>query len=348
MQVRDLIQDIGTIPLPPVLLFCPGKATPKAKDATFEPALVDEAVKRIVDKYVDPGMQDLAYSVFYADEATAGQIVLEAQTLPFLAERRVILVRNAERYDTMSGEKNSALAPLAAYLERPSDTTLMLIVAAKADKRKRLYKAVDALGGVVECPQLTESQLRQWLADAAGAMGKRLDREAQDELLRRAGAHLSDVSNALRVVSGFVGGADRIRAADVVAACADVAEESVWTLTDAIAGADPNRALRALHQLLDYGKSPEEIMGLINWMLETAYRTSPASAKPPGSPFIANKMRPLLDRLGLEKLKAAFGMCTRTHFMIRSTGVDRNLALELLVIKLAHASRDARATARRA
>jgi DNA polymerase-3 subunit delta len=331
--VRDLLGNIGKAPLPPVLLFCPGKA-PFGKEP-FEPVLVDEAVKRIVDKYVEPGMHDLAYSVFYADETSAGQITLEAQTLPFLAERRVILVRNAERYDAMSGEKNSPLSPLIAYLENPSESTLMLIVAAKADKRKKLFKAVSALNGIVECPQLDDRELEAWLRDAAHGLGKRIDGKAIGELTQRAGGRLSDVQNALRVVAGYVGVADQIRAEDVVAACADVAEESVWALTDAIAASDTPKALHTLHQLIDLGKSPDEIMGLINWLLESAYQASPASGKPLKSSFVAKKVTPLLDKLGLEKLKSAFALCTNTHFMIRSTGVDKDLALELLVIKLA-------------
>lgn len=347
MLVRELLDNIGKAPLPNVLLFCPGKA-PFGKEP-FEPLLVDEAVKRIVDRYVEPGMHDLAYSVFYADETSVGQIVLEAQTLPFLAERRVILLRNAERYDAMSGEKNSPLAPLIAYLENPSDSTLLLIVATKADKRKKLFKAVQALGGIVESPQLDDAQLNAWVRDAAHGLGKRIDTAAIGELTQRAGGRLSDVQNALRVVAGYVGNEDLIRSEDVIAACADVAEESIWNLTDAIAASDTPRALHALHQLIDLGKSPDEIMGLINWLLESAYHASPVSAKPLKSAFVAKKVSPLLNKLGIEKLKTAFSLCTNTHFMIRSTGVDKDLALELLVIKLAAGRRPAptRAAARR-
>jgi len=70
--------------------------------------------------------------------------------------------------------------------------------------------------------------------------GKKIEYAATSEIVRRSGLHLSDVNNALNVVVSFVGDSPVIREQDVVKACADVAEEEVWTLTDAI-----GRATRA-------------------------------------------------------------------------------------------------------
>ena len=68
------------------------------------------------------------------------------------------------------------------------------------------------------------------------------------ELLDRAGNRLSDVNNALMLALNFSGDRDTVAADDVRSACADVAEETVWALTDAIAGKKVNVALHALHQ----------------------------------------------------------------------------------------------------
>jgi len=119
-----------------------------------------------------------------------------------------------------------------------------------------------------------------------------------------------------------------------VVACADVAEESVWALTDAISESDPDKALRVLYDLLDLGKGPDDIIGLINWLLENAYRACPETQAENKSRFVNDKAMPLVRKWGLKKVMAACELCTDTHFMIRSTGVDQKLALELLVIKL--------------
>jgi len=333
IPVRSLIDLIGTAPLPPVLLFGPGTA-PFQKEP-FEPLLADRAVERIVETHVDPSLHDLAYTAYYADETPVAEIVAEAQTLPFLAERRVVLVRNAERYVAMSGDRHSPLAPLIEYLKAPNESTLLLFVAAKIDKRKKFYKACKDAGVIVECPQLDDRDLEAWVNAETTQRGKAIERDAAQELVQRAGSRLSDVNNAVSLVAAYVGDAPVIRTEDVVAACADVAEETVWALTDAIAVSDPDKALRSLHQLLDLNKSPDEIMGLINWLLESAYRAAPESSVSLQSKFVERKVLPLAQKLGVAKLKDAFALCTDTHFMIRSTGVDKDLALELLVIKLA-------------
>jgi len=332
MHVRELFERIGQQPLPPVLLFCPGTA-PFQKE-TYEPYLADQAVQRIVDTHVDPGMHDLVYRVFYADEAPIGEIVLESKTMPFLADRRVVVVRNAESYETMSGERGSPLAPLIEYLKTPSETTLLLLITSHVDKRKKFYKACKAAGDVVECPKLDGTEMEAWIRAEARRLNKDINRAAIQELVARAGNRLSDVNNAVSLVAGYVGESASIRVEDVVAACADVAEESIWALTDAIAVSAPEKALRALHELLDCGKSPDEIMRLINWLLESAYRASPATSLTVKSSFVERKVLPLAEKLGVAKLKDAFALCTDTHFLLRSTGVDRDLALELLVIKL--------------
>jgi DNA polymerase III subunit delta len=314
------------------LLFAPGKA-PFQKEA-WEPQLAERAVEQIIDTHVDPSMRDMALGVFYADEAKIADIVLEAQTLPFLVERRVIVVRNADRYNTMSGEKKSPLYPLISYLEDPSESTLLILITNKIDKRKKFYKACLKAGAVVECPQLDDGALNQWIRAEISKLNKEIDGSAINELIHRGGSRLGDINNAIGLVCTYVGDAPQVTQDDVVAACADVAEETVWALTDAIAASNPEKALSTLFQLSDLGKSPDEIMGLINWLLDSAYRAMPETDAPLKSSFVGKKVMPLARKLGLAKLKRAFALCTETHLAIRSTGTNQMLALELLVIKL--------------
>jgi len=330
VNAQEFIEQVGRSDPAQVHLFCPAKP-PRARLATFEPLLADRAVQRVIDTYVDPSMKDLCYTTFHAEEAKPGEIVLEAQTLPFLAERRVILVRNAERY-----QSEAAAGPLIAYIQSPNDTTVLLLITAQLDKRTKLYKACDKSGVIVECPELSERELEEWARGLVAQQGKTIDRPAVRELVGRAGSRLSDVENAVTLVTGYVGEAERVSEEDVRAACADVAEEEVWALTDAIAASRTGPALVALRKLMDLGKREDDLMGIINWLLKNAYAVASAGAGSSGlSPFVARKMAPLADKLGVNKLRDAFALCTDTHFMMRTTGVDSALALELLVIKLA-------------
>jgi DNA polymerase-3 subunit delta len=330
VTVSEFLEQSGSEPPANVYLFCPAKVS-GMKGSSFEPFLAEQAVERLVNSLVDPTMKDLAYATFYADEVREQEVVMEAQTLPFLVERRVVLVRGAERYQTETAGK-----ALLAYLENPSESTVLILLASTIDRRTKFFKQCGKVGVVVECPELNEREAAHWVRQEAVARGKSVDSAAVTALVERSGTHLSDLNNALNVLIGYVGERGAITGADVMAACADVAEEEVWALTDAIASSETGAALRSLRRLIDFGKQPDELMGIINWLLTSAYAVASAGGgKPKISPFVARKVTPLADKLGIEKLRAAFALCTDTHFMIRSTGIDSALSLELLVVKLA-------------
>jgi DNA polymerase III subunit delta len=324
----------------PVVLFCPFKPS-RGRNQSFEPLLARRAVEAVTAKHVDPSMKDLCYNVYYADEADPAEIVSVAQTFPFLAERRVILVNNAERFDSAS-----ATGPLLNYLTDPSDLTLLMFVASQIDRRSKFFKACDKAGLLVECPALNEREALTWVRDEVEAQGKRIAGGAVRELVGRAGTQLSDVINAVTLVCNYVGDNDTVTEDDVTAACADVAEEEIWALTDAIASSNSDRALRVLREIKDLGKSEFEIMGSINWLLKSAYIAANPNAGNV-SPFVAKKVMPLADKLGARKFPDAFALCMKTELMFRSTGVDRSLALELLVTKLSAPMPRSRQPARR-
>jgi DNA polymerase III delta subunit len=97
------------------------------------------------------------------------------------------------------------------------------------------------------------------------------------------------------------------------------------------------------------GKHPDELLGTINWQLKSAYAVALGGESARAiSGYAAEKVRPVAEKFGVKKLIDAFALCTDTHFLIRSTGVDGLLALELLVVKLAAPRSKPKASASRA
>jgi DNA polymerase III subunit delta len=330
VNVQELLDNPLPDPPAPVYLFCPHKP-PRGKNSTFEPLLAERALERMVTALIDEGARDLCYNAYHGDETDPGEIVSVAETFPFLSDRRVIVVHGAQQYET-----ESKGARLHEYIQNPAEFTSLLLVAPRVDRRSKFYKACVKAGTIVECPELREDGVKRWAREEIAKLDKSIDGNALDELVGRTGTHLSDVYNALTLVCGYVGDAPRVAEADVRAACADVAEEEIWALTDAIAASDTNKAMRVLREIIDLGKNEFEILGSINWLLKSAHTVARGGKTPLSiSPFVARKVEPLAAKLGHEKLPAAFRLCMETDVLFRSTGVDRALALELLVVKLA-------------
>lgn len=337
MEVSALLKSADKGRPANVYLFCPHRP-PKAREATFEPLLAQRAIDRIVAQHIDPSMRDLSLHVYYAHETDAQEVVEAARTLPFLSEYRVVIVHAAEIFEP---ETKGEL--LHAYLESPSETTILLLVASRIDKRLRLFKLCEKHATIVECPEMSPREATAWARAEAEARGKQLDADAAELLVQRSGTNLSDVLNAVTLVCDYVGHEATVRKSDVEAACADVAEDKVWTLTDAISESNTQKALTTLRSLLEFNASEFEVLGTITWLIKTAYFAATQNTARV-KPFLASKVRPLVDKLGVDKLRDAFGLCMNAEIMLRSTGVDRALALELLVIKLAAPRRPARAS----
>jgi DNA polymerase-3 subunit delta len=327
MDVKTFREGIGRDAPPPVILFCPHKP-PRARVPSFDPERAREAVGALTEALIDPSMRDLSLASYYADETEAGEVVSMANTVPFMTDYRLVIVWRAEQYDAEAGKA------LVAYLENPSPTTVLALVASRIDKRQALYKACEKSGAVVECPEMQREEALRWVVRQLEAQGKRIAPAAVQQLVERTSTRADDLRNALNLVRNYVGDRESIEEQDVVTACADTAEEQVWALTDAVAASDMGEAIRVLREILAMGKSEFEVMGSINWLLRSAYAVAD-NQRGQVKPFVARKVAPLAHKLGVEKLRDAFSLCMDTEVMFRTTGVDRSLALELLVVKLA-------------
>lgn len=332
MKPQDFLAAIQTQQVKPFYLFCPYKS-PGGRFESFEPLLAQEAIQCAVDRFVEPSLRDLAYSVFYADEADPRDIAGTANTVPFLSEKRLVVVQRAEAY---LSEK--AVRPLLDYLENPADTTLLLFVANQIDRRSKFYKFFDNADAVVECAELRKGEISTWAKDKIVGLGKSISPEALEKLIERSGTRLSDVYNSIQLVCAYVGESENIQLSDVESVCSSVRDEEIWALTDAIAASDTSRALRVLHEILDAGTHEMQILGSINWLLESAYAVAAgntSSRKLQG--YAAEKVRPLARKIPLKKFPAAFSLCMETDLILRTTGTNKTLAylaLELLIVKL--------------
>ncbi|HOK10522.1 MAG TPA: DNA polymerase III subunit delta [Candidatus Hydrogenedens sp.] len=315
------------------LLFCPSVS---GNNISFEPVLAEEMVEQLTARFIPSGEESFGIRTFYGDETSIDEVLMECKTLPFFSSKKVVIVRKFEVLDRSEKSEAKSIQSMVEYLENPSETTLLLCIAESTDARKPLYKTFTKINGIIECPLLSPNELRDWIKKYLAERKKKISLEALEELMARCGAQLKDIQNELTLLVGFVGDRETITIKDVLASCADVAEESVWHLTDAIARGDMKNAWLILKELIQQGKEPPEIIGVIQWLLENAYRTLAISEEQPKSTFVRNKVTPLAQRFGLKKLVTAMNLCNETTYTMRQTGMDEKIALELLVLKLSY------------
>jgi DNA polymerase-3 subunit delta len=209
------------------------------------PILIERAVATIRDAAVPPAMRGFNYDVIEG-KPNGSRIVALAQTLPMMAQRRMLLIRDLSLMPADEAE------PVLAYLAKPNPSTVIVAIASKLDKRLKLFATLSKKGfvHVLEAPR----QLAPWVRAEAQAKGVKIDGNAISRLVETVGSDLSRLAVAVEQL-GLYAGERGVTSDDVDELIADTRERSVFELTDAIGAADRARALTAVASLCDQRES---------------------------------------------------------------------------------------------
>ncbi len=209
------------------------------------PILIERAIAAIRDAAVPPETRGFNYDV--VEGKPSGQrIVALAQTLPMMAQRRMVFVRDLGLLPADDAE------PLVAYLAKPNPSTVIVAVTTKLDKRLKLFAQLSKKGWlhVLEAPR----QAGPWVRAEAQERGVKLDAAAVNRLIDTCGNDLSRLAMAIEQLGLYKAGKP-VTSDDVDDLIADTRERSVFELTDAIGAADRVRALAAVASLCDQRES---------------------------------------------------------------------------------------------
>ena len=294
-----------------------------------EPYLVERAVKKLLERAVDPGFRDFNLNVFYGNECKGEEVFGAAQTLPMFAERRVVLVKKG-------GELSAgAQEILLAYLQDPCPGTCLILQAEKVDGRKKFFAEFKKRGEAVEFKRPYENQLGPYVRDEVRAAGKKIDGAAAELLAYLVGNNLQELVSQIEKLCVYCGKKDCIDVADVKAIVSDTKAESVFEFTDALGAKDLSKALKMLTSLLQDGEVPLRILGAVSrhyrqlWQVrELLDRKVPSAelAKASGiNPYFLKKVTDQARNYTVGELKQIFERMLELDLAFKSGGLEEPL-----------------------
>lgn len=225
--------------------------------------LVEEFVQAVRTTVFPPGSAavDFNLETLVGASSPLTRVLESARTLPAFAPRRLIIVRQAEAL--LKADDGDLLA----YLERPSETTTLVLVAEdKWDRRTKLYKAVERAEGAVRFDEPSERELPKVLAARAKTLGISIRADAVRAIVAAVGPDLGGGLAALERLELFVGPGSKepIRVEDVHAVIPSVRESSIFELVDAVASSDRAEVVRRIHQMVEVQREhPLRVLALI-------------------------------------------------------------------------------------
>jgi DNA polymerase-3 subunit delta len=311
-----------------------------------EELLLERAEKRLHDRLAAVADLDFNFEVFDGSTASADDAINAANTMPFMSERRLVIVRNVDKLDAASSER------LAGYAKDPAPYTCLVLVAAKIAKNSKLYRAVAATGVAYEYAAPKRNEYAGEVIKLLKERGKTTTLAVAQLLVDVVGRDLRRLDIEAVKLATFVKDGDAVSADDVRAVAAASAEASVFELTDAVGERDTARALRILRRLLDGGDSPLGIQGILARHVRALIGARALSARGLGTDAMASEigMAPWQARnAGAQaarytpgELVAALGGLAAAEEEMKTSPTDAGLVMERWIVRTAGAigSRD--------
>lgn len=214
--------------------------------------LRDEALRALREGLIgeNPGP---SYRVFDGPKADLAEVLDEARTMPFLgASHRVVVVRDAAK--TAQGKPKSFLTAhaeaLLTYLKNPPDTSTLVLLARKVDRRLKVTKQLEKAAAVVDCSPFDDAGLLRFLRQRAKRWGRPFAKGADLALLERLGGQ----EVALSLIDAEVhklaaAGEGPITPVEVESLASFGSNEDSFALIDRIAQGDVEGALTRLRTM---------------------------------------------------------------------------------------------------
>ena len=205
-----------------------------------EAFFIDTIVDAIQDGVLTGQEREFNQMVFYGKDASAQNIINSARQYPMMAQKRVIILKEAQQM------KN--LQDLLSYIEKPVDSTVMVIAykGKKMDMRSSFAKKVKENALLFESKKLYENQVGKWIKTYAKSKGMNMTDDACSLMTVLLGTELSKIDNELEKLRIAVGEEKQIELKDVKNNIGLSREYNVYELNSALGAKDVAKVFRII------------------------------------------------------------------------------------------------------
>ncbi|WP_196593680.1 DNA polymerase III subunit delta [Pectinatus sottacetonis] len=315
-----------------------------------EKFLTDKFFRALIHKLLPENSNENSQTSIskFDDTVSINSIIEACSTLPFFNKQNIILVHNnnllKDKKSKTAENREKQLLSLLANI--PDFTTLILETDEKPDKRRKIYKAIDKYGCVVETNPIRAYNISEWLNDKFREMHKRPDTQAYHYLLSTIGLmqkiSLGFLDKELDKLSLYT---DKqiITKNDLINILSGLPEISVFALAEAVGNKNVKEALFLLEKEKNAGANLIKILVIltrhINQLWKIKYYLLQGLSKQTIArniglvPFIAEKLMNQAQHFDIKSLRTAIVNFADADYKIKS-GQDTPILFEDIIIRL--------------
>lgn len=303
-----------------------------------ETYLIEEAMRKIESLIISPGFKDFNYETYFGGNDRAQDIINTAHTIPVMAKKRLIVVKEADRLL----EKN--LEAFTSYISKPSPSSCIVFIGEKVDSRKRFFLQFEKRGVIAQLNHPMERDLPYWVKHLAQRCGKEITKDAIAFLVEVVGGNLQEMYSEIEKVSVSIRDKSTIEIEDLETLVTELKLENIFDLIDSLGNKDRERVLVLLQKILASGEDHLKILAMITYkfrliirakeMLQKGLSPTEVGRKVGVRPFFLKGFIKQVNRFTFDELKRAFHLFLETDLALKSSRMPKNLILERLILDL--------------
>jgi DNA polymerase-3 subunit delta len=275
---------------------------------------------------------DLALERLDGEEAEFGQLREAATSLPFLADKKLVILRQPSKNKQFTEQAEQIFDDLP-------DTNDIILIEPKLDKRLSYYKFLKKQTDFREFPELDQHELSRWLSTAAKDRGGSLSPADARYLVERIGTNQQLLSNELEKLLLYSSAVDK----STIDLLTDPTPQStIFQLLEAAFAGNGKKTLQLYAEQRALKVEPAQIIAMLAWQLHVLAIIKTAGGKPPDTiakeaklnPFVVRKSQGIARQVNLSELRLLIKRLLKIDVAIKSTDTDADEALQNYLLAL--------------
>ncbi|MFC1855775.1 DNA polymerase III subunit delta, partial [Thermodesulfobacteriota bacterium] len=289
---------------------------------------------------IQKGTEDFNLDKLSLTDNSMDDVLSGAYTLPMMADKRLIIVRDAEKM------KEKSQKEFLSYAESPAETSCIVFISnkEKTDMRLKFFTQFKKKGEILNFKPLYENKLPYFINSEVKRMKKRINDDAINALIRLVGNNLFEIDAELKKIAIAIGDKEMIALKDVEEHSTDARRSTVFELADFLATKDLASSFKVLKKLNEQGEYPTMILGAVIRHFNNLFQVKELLGKKEGKdsiakairihPYFLNKYITQSKRFKKSDLKRVFAQLLTTDIALKSRKMPDKLILENLFFEL--------------
>ena len=293
--------------------------------------LLNERKKSLITEFVRK-YGDLALEKIDGEETDIDRIRESLESLPFLSPKKlVVLTSPSLNKDFMNDYKE--------LLNEAPETTDVIIIEPKLDKRSGFYKYAKKLPGFNEFSDLDTAGLTRWSQDYVKKWDSKIDTIAARELIRRVGADQMNLKNELDKLAMYD---DKITSDSVQNLTVATPASSIFELLDAALGGNQKRTIALYEEQRMLNVDPLKIIGMLAWQFHVLAIVKTAGNKSSQeiareaklNPFVVQKSQSAARKLSQQRIRELVSELRAMDEKLKRVKINPDDALQAFLLSI--------------